>query len=92
MNKDLEISFTMTEEEKDRIKKILIGNGGLRHYLLKLTDGTELDVVGYKDYQKLESKIDEAIEILKYKYSNTMLGKYGSELKYILLKILDEVK
>lgn len=92
MNKDLEISFTMTEEEKERIKKILIGNGGLRHYLLKLTDGTELDVVGYKDYQRLESKIDEAIEILKYKYSNTMLGKYGSELKYILLKILDEVK
>lgn len=92
MNKDLEISFTMTEEEKERIKKILIGNGGLRHYLLKLTDGTELDVVGYKDYQKLESKIDEAIEILKYKYSNTMLGKYGSELKYIMLKILDEVK
>lgn len=92
MNKELEVSFAITEEEKERIKKILLGNGGLRHYLLKLTDGTELDVVEYEDYQKLESKIDEAIEILKYKYSNTMLGKYGSELKYILLKILDEVK
>lgn len=92
MNRDLEISFRMSEEEKERIKKILLGSGGLRHYLLKLTDGTELDVVEYEDYQKLESKIDEAIEILKYKYSNKMLGKYGSELKYILLKILDEVK
>ena len=92
MNKDLELSFKMSEEEKERTKKILLGNGGVRHYLLKIADGTELDVVDYKDYQKLESKIDEAIEILKHKYSNTMLGKYGSELKYILLKILDEVK
>ena len=58
MNKDLEVSFAMTEEEKERIKKILLGAGGLRHYLLKLTDGTELDVVDYKDYQKLEEELD----------------------------------
>ena len=92
MNKDLEVSFAMTEEEKEKIKKILLGAGGLRHYLLKLTDGTELDVVDYKEYKKLDSKIDEIIEILKHKYSDTMLGKYGSKLKYTLLDVLKEVK
>ena len=54
MSEDLELSFKITEEEKERIKKILLGNGGVRHYLLKIADGTELDVVDYKDYQKLE--------------------------------------
>lgn len=92
MNKDLEVSFTMTEEEKERIQKILLGAGGVRHYLLKLTDGTELDVVDYNEYKKLESKLDELIDILKNKYSDTMLGKYGSKLKYTLLDILKEVK
>lgn len=58
MNKDLEVSFAMTEEEKERIKKILLGAGGLRHYLLKLTDGTELDVVNYESYKKLEEELD----------------------------------
>lgn len=80
------------KEEKERIKKILLGNGGLRHYLLKTADGTELDVVDYKEYKKLDSKIDEIIEILKHKYSDTMLGKYGSKLKYTLLDVLKEVK
>lgn len=92
MNKNLEVSFTMTEEEKERIQKILLGAGGVRHYLLKLTDGTELDVVDYNEYKKLESKLDELIDILKNKYSDTMLGKYGSKLKYTLLDILKEVK
>lgn len=59
MNNDLEVSFTMSEEEKERIKKILLGNGGLRHYLLKLTNGTELDVVNYDEYKKLEEMISK---------------------------------
>lgn len=58
MSEDLELSFKITEEEKERIKKILLGNGGVRHYLLKIADGTELDVVDYKDYQKLEEELD----------------------------------
>ncbi len=58
MSKDLELSFKMSEEEKERIKKILLGNGGVRHYLLKIADGTELDVVDYKDYQRLEEELD----------------------------------
>ena len=58
MSKDLEVSFAMTEEEKERIKKILLGAGGLRHYLLKLTDGTELDVVNYESYKKLEEELN----------------------------------
>lgn len=62
MNKDLEISFRMSEEEKERIKKILLGSGGLRHYLLKLTDGTELDVVNYEEYKKLEEELNAHIK------------------------------
>lgn len=59
MNKELEVSFAITEEEKERIKKILLGAGGLRHYLLRLTDGTELDVVNYDEYKKLEEMISK---------------------------------
>lgn len=78
MNKDLEISFRMSEEEKERIKKILLGNGGLRHYLLKMADGTELDVVDYKEYKKLEFKIDKAIELLD-NYQNNLYSKTTRE-------------
>lgn len=59
LNKELEVSFAITEEEKERIKKILLGAGGLRHYLLRLTDGTELDVVNYDEYKKLEEMISK---------------------------------
>ena len=77
MKSDFELSFKMTEEEKERIKRILLENGGVRHYLLKLTDGTELDVVEYKEYQNLEienQKLKEKIkQIIEYADGTDML-------------------
>lgn len=55
MKADSEISFTMSDEEIEKIKNILT-QGGLRHYLLKITDNEELDVVEYSEYQKLEQE------------------------------------
>lgn len=43
MNNDIELSFIMTEEEKERIKKILLGNGGVR----KESNLTGLNACGY---------------------------------------------
>lgn len=82
MNNDLEISFIMTEEEKERIKRILLENGGVRHYLLKLTDGTELDVIEYKKFQDLEienQKLKKQLEVGKEQYNNLVEEK--EELK-----------
>ena len=58
MKSDIELSFTMSDEEIEKIKKILC-TGGLRHYLLKIADDEEIDVVEYKEYQKLEKENQE---------------------------------
>lgn len=61
----------MEDEEMERIKNIL-SVGGVRHYLLKIYDNEELDVVEYKEYQKLEqenqqlyNKMDKAIKTIE---------------------------
>lgn len=58
MNGDMEFSFEMSNKEIERIKNILT-SGGLRHYLLEIADDEELDVVEYKEYQKLEKENQE---------------------------------
>ena len=55
MNKSIELSFKINNEEMEKFKKILT-SGGVRHYLIKITNGEELDVVEYKEYQKLEQE------------------------------------
>ena len=55
MNNSVEFSFKINDEEMEKLKKILT-SGGLRHYLIKITNGEELDVVEYKEYQKLEKE------------------------------------
>lgn len=86
MKSDFELSFKMTEEEKRKNQKNLLENGGVRHYLLKLTDGTELDVVEYKEYQNLEienQKYKEVIDKLnKCMYSGYLIN--SKEIKDIL--------
>lgn len=61
MNNSIEFSFKMNDEEMEKLKKILT-SGGLRHYLIKTTNGEELDVVEYKEYQKLEKENQELKE------------------------------
>lgn len=55
MNNSMELSFKINNEEMEKFKKILT-SGGVRHYLIKITNGEELDVVEYKEYQKLEQE------------------------------------
>lgn len=71
MNNSMELSFKINNEEMEKFKKILT-SGGVRHYLIKITNGEELDVVEYKEYQKLEQENQKLKE---------QLGKYKIELE-----------
>ena len=71
MNNSMELSFKINNEEMEKFKKILT-SGGVRHYLIKITNGEELDVVEYKEYQKLEQENQTLKE---------QLGKYKIELE-----------
>ena len=59
MNNSMEFSFKINDEEMEKLKKILT-SGRVRHYL----NGEELDVVEYKEYQKLEKENQELKEKL----------------------------
>ena len=58
---EFELNFKMSDEEMERIREILAKDKGLRHYLLKLSDNQELDVVEYKEYENLQQRVDKAI-------------------------------
>ena len=96
---DCELSFKMSDEEIERIKEILTKDKGLKHYLLKLSDNQELDVVEYKEYEKLQQRIDKAINYIKsfdYKEQideNTTINVIDEDMER-LLSILqgEEVK
>ena len=67
MNKEeFELSINMSDEEIERIKNILCASRGVRHYLLKIHNDEELDVVEYKEYQKLEEENKEQEEYITY--------------------------
>lgn len=63
-NYDLSLDFKSTPENEKAIKELLNAKG-LTHYLLKTKNNEELDLVEYKDYQKLENKIKKAIDYIK---------------------------
>ena len=90
MNNDLELSITMTEEETERVKKLLLGNGGVRHYLIKLIDNTELDVVEYKGY---ENMVNIICKLIRYAYGTEMsLGEFKKLFKIAFNKEYDVKK
>ena len=71
MNNSMELSFKINNEEMEKFKKILT-SGGVRHYLIKITNGEELDVVEYKEYQKLEQENQELKKQLSNDYQIKM--------------------
>lgn len=71
MNNSMELSFKINNEEMEKFKKILT-SGGVRHYLIKITNGEELDVVEYKEYQKLEQENKELKKQLSNDYQIKM--------------------
>lgn len=64
MDKEMKLSFKMTDEELEKIRKIL-SFGGIRHYILKISENEELDVIEYKEYQKLEQKNQKQKEVIE---------------------------
>ena len=81
---DCELSFKMSDEEIERIKEILTKDKGLKHYLLKLSDNQKLDVVEYKEYEKLQQRIDKAIKYIKQNSKICYSNKYDDNSLKIL--------
>ena len=99
MNKDLELSFAMSDEEIERIKNILCACSGVRHYLLKISDSEELDVIEYKEYQKLEQENqqlkDQRKELrtwLEEQIKHEYKGSITYEVYYKMLSKLNELE
>ncbi len=71
---DCELIIKMSGEEIERIKELLVKDKRVRHYLLKIFDNEELDVVEYKEYEKLQQRINEAIKLLD-NYQNNLYSR-----------------
>ena len=87
-NYDLSLDFKSTPENEKAIKELLNAKG-LTHYLLKTKNNEELDLVEYKDYQKLENKIKEAIDYITYYLLYNDRYKDSQKQFNRLLKILE---
>ena len=72
MKEEISLDIAMSKEEMAKIKELLTSSPGLRHYAFELKTGEYLDLVEYKDYEKLEeenkslqSQLKEKEEIIK---------------------------
>lgn len=66
---DMELSFEMNEEELEKTRKILT-DGGLRHYILETFDNVKLDVVEFREYEKIEKENQKLKKQLENCYCN----------------------
>ena len=66
---DMELSFEMNDEELEKLRKILT-DGGVRHYILEISDNEKIDVVEYKEYEKIEKENQELKKQLENCYCN----------------------
>lgn len=53
MKEEISLDIAMSKEEMAKIKELLTSSPGLRHYAFQLKKGEYLDLVEYKDYEKL---------------------------------------
>ena len=72
MKEEISLDIAMSKEEMAKIKELLTSSPGLRHYAFELKTGEYLDLVEYKDYEKLEqenkslqSQLKEKEEVIK---------------------------
>ena len=56
MKEEISLDIAMSKEEMAKIKELLTSSPGLRHYAFELKTGEYLDVLEYKDYEKLEEE------------------------------------
>lgn len=73
MNGEFEIN--LSDEELEKIRNILINNKGLRHYGFQRENGEYLDLVEYKDYEKLQSNWNSLKEWLEKQKHDTEICK-----------------
>lgn len=85
MKEEISLDIEMSKEEMAKIKELLTSSPGLRHYAFQLKNGEYLDLVEYKDYEKLEEKNKslqsqlkakeeaekEFIKLLEYKWNES---------------------
>lgn len=72
MKEEISLDIVMSKEEMAKIKELLTSSPGLRYYDFQLKNGEHLDLVEYKDYEKLEeenkslqSQLKEKEEVIK---------------------------
>ena len=70
MKEEISIDIAMSKEEMAKIKELLTSSPGLRHYAFELKTGEYLDLVEYKDYEKLEEENKTLQSQLKEKEDN----------------------
>ena len=56
MKEEISLDIEMSKEEMAKIKELLTSLPELRHYAFQLKNGEYLDLVEYKDYEKLEEE------------------------------------
>ena len=67
MKEEISLDIAMSKEEMAKIKELLTSSPGLRHYGFQLKKGEYLDLVEYKDYEKLEEENKSLQSQLKVK-------------------------
>ena len=66
MNKEeFSLDIDMSKADMSKLKDLLTSKLGLRHFAFQLKTGEYLDLVEYKDYEKLEKELEQLKEIEK---------------------------
>lgn len=93
MKEDISLDIAMSKEEMNKIKDILGNAKGLRHYWIKLKNGEYLDLVEYKDYEKLETNWKELkkwLEELREECNQKF--KYDRSYEFAFKMVLDKMQ
>ena len=83
MLEELETFVKVRKDEYEELKNKIDFMAG-RTDTLKDTQEQQLYIIS-----KLQDKLDKIKEILKYEYSDAVLGRFGRDLKYGLLEIIE---
>lgn len=92
MNKEeFSLDIDMSKADMSKLKDLLTSKLGLRHFALQLKTGEYLDLVEYKDYEKLEKELEQLKEIEKeHRTINGELRVEIKELKEKYMKLEDK--
>ena len=94
MNKEeFSLDIDMSKADMSKLKDLLTSKLGLRHFAFQLKTGEYLDLVEYKDYEKLEKELEQLKEIEKeHQRINGCLNLEIKELKDRIDKVVEYIK